>query len=187
MARTNTQRDRGFRFRTPFNQRLRSLTKLLSLLLAAAIFSFVSCGSARKSTTASAKTEAAPADEYANFYVDFMRTDKLSVALAEAEAQDKMVFIDFYTSWCLPCKLMDEDVFTDRAFGDFMNERFVSVKIDAERGNGPNLAMLYGVQAYPTLLFLDSKGRVLAKKEGAAYQTELRRMGTTALASATEG
>ena len=61
-----------------------------------------------------------------------------------------------------------------------MNEHFISVKINAEQGNGPNLAALYEVKSYPTLLFLDLNGRVKSRKEGAAYQTELRRMGNEA-------
>lgn len=79
---------------------------------------------------------------------------------------------------------MDEDVFTDPQFGAYMNENFISLKINAEAGNGPNLAALFNVKAYPTLLFLDSNGRVQTKKEGAAYQTELREMGNEALSGA---
>ena len=151
-------------------------------MLSAALLMMLACGSAKRADVA---VEEAPVeDAYANFFVDFMRTDRLAEALDRAKAEDKLVFLDFYTSWCLPCKLMDEDVFTDRQFGDYMNANFVSIKIDAEAGNGPNLAALYGVQAYPTLLFLDTNGRVRTKKEGAAYQTELRRMGDEALAAA---
>ena len=160
------------------------MTRLLAILLLATGFMLVACGAARNADKASARTEdAAVEDEYANFFVDFMRTDKLGEALSRAEAEDKLVFIDFYTSWCTPCKLMDEDVFTDRHFGDYMNANFVSIKVNAETGNGPNLAALYGVQAYPTLVFVDTNGRTLEKKEGAAYQTELRRLGDAALAA----
>ena len=159
------------------------LTRITSLVLLSVFFMLVACGSTRKADTA-ADNKVEEVDEYANFFVDFMRTESLSAALDRARAEDKLVFIDFYTSWCLPCKLMDEDVFTDRQFGDYMNENFVSVKINAELGNGPNLAAIYGVQAYPTLLFVDADGRVQTKKEGAAYQTELRRMGNEALAAA---
>ena len=151
---------------------LSRVTRICSLLLATAVFFLAACGASR----ATASKADPKADAYAKFYVDFVHTDKLGEALDQAEAQGKLVFIDFYTSWCLPCKLMDEDVFTDPAFGAFMNERFVSIKIDAEAGNGPNLAALYGVQAYPTLLFVDADGRVKARKEGAAYQTELRQL-----------
>lgn len=160
-------------FSTPSVSRFTFLIAISSLLLITA------CGASRSTADDRAKPVVAE-DPYANFFVDFMHTDRLTVALEKAKAENKLVFIDFYTSWCLPCKLMDEDVFTDKAFGEYMNKHFVSVKIDAEQGNGPNLAALYGVKSYPTLLFVDLNGRVKSRKEGAAYQTELRRMGNEA-------
>jgi thiol:disulfide interchange protein len=156
-----------------------SVSRFFILCLFSAFFIVTACSSTRG--TAPAETVESPVeDPYANFFVDFMHTDVLSEALARAEKENKMVFIDFYTSWCLPCKLMDEDVFTDQAFGDYMNQHFISIKVNAEVGNGPNLAALYEVKAYPTLLFVDLNGRVKSRKEGAAYQTELRRMGNEA-------
>ncbi len=158
------------------------MTRILSLMLMSALLLLMACGASHSAADKSATTKAKPAeDEYANFFVDFMRVDRLSEALERAKAENKLVFVDFYTSWCLPCKLMDEDVFTDREFGDYMNANFISVKINAEAGNGPNLAALFDVKSYPTLLFLDANGRVKTKKEGAAYQTELRKLGDEAL------
>lgn len=114
--------------------------------------------------------------------VDFMDSKLLGTVLERAEAENKLVFVDFYTTWCLPCQLMDEDVFPNKDIGDFMNENFISYKVNAEKGNGVNLRDLYQVQVYPTLLFLDTNGRVLVRKEGAAYHTELRNLGEQALA-----
>ena len=155
------------------------MTHAPSLAFAGALFAVAACGATRDRGAPAAETAAAAADPA--FRVDFLATDKLSDALERARAEGKLVFVDFYTSWCLPCRLMDEDVFTDPAFGEFMNERFVSVKIDAEAGNGPELATLYGVRAYPTLLWVDPEGRVRARREGAAYQTELRALSRAAL------
>ncbi len=115
--------------------------------------------------------------------VDFVASDNLTAVLEMAEGKEKLVFVDFYTTWCLPCKLMDEDVFTDKGIGTLMNDNFINYKIDAEKGNGPNLALLYQVNVFPTLLFLDEKGRVLVRKEGAAYQTELRSLAEEAMAN----
>ena len=47
--------------------------------------------------------------------------------------------------------------------------------------NGPELSMLYQVYAYPTLLFLDTNGRVLARKDGAAYHSELKDLADSAI------
>ena len=153
--------------------------RALCLSLLCVSVTFLSCGASRDGAAAKpAKGE----PDYSAYAVDFMPTDKLGDAIARAEKEGKLVFVDFYTSWCLPCKLMDEDVFTDRELGRYMNERFVSLKVDAEKGNGVNLASLYNVRAYPTLVFLDTRGRVVAQKEGAAYQRELRELGDQALA-----
>ncbi len=112
--------------------------------------------------------------------VQFTDHDKLMDVLEVAKTSNKLVFVDFYTTWCLPCKLMDEDVFTDEEFATYMNDNFINFKVNAEKGNGANLALLYQVAAYPTLLFLDEEGNVLVQKVGAAYQTELRQMGDEA-------
>lgn len=112
--------------------------------------------------------------------VQFTNADKLMDVLEVAKTSNKLVFVDFYTTWCLPCKLMDEDVFTDEEFATYMNDNFINFKVNAEKGNGANLAMLYQIAAYPTLLFLDEEGNVLVQKVGAAYQTELREMGNEA-------
>lgn len=106
----------------------------------------------------------------------FVESEQLKPVLEQARAKDKLVFVDFYTSWCLPCRLMEEDVFTDRDLAKYVNENFISCRIDAEKGNGVNLAMIYEVSAYPTLLFLDGNGQVLARKVGAAFQTEFRQL-----------
>ena len=48
------------------------------------------------------------------------------------------VFMDCYTSWCGPCKMMIQDVFSQEDVGQFMNTRFVNVKLDMEKGEGGN-------------------------------------------------
>ncbi len=123
----------------------------------------------------------APLEDYPKGQVFFEKSDLLSTVLDKAAEEDKLVFIDFYADWCLPCKMMDEDVFSDQTTADYLNDNFVNYKIDAEKGNGPDLAQLYNIQAYPTLLFLDTKGRVLVSKMGVAYHTELRKLGDQAL------
>lgn len=115
--------------------------------------------------------------------VQFVDSKTLTAVLEQAERENKLVFVDFYTTWCTPCKLMDEDVFPDKTIGTFFKNNFISYKVDAEKGNGVNLAVVYNVGVYPTLLFLNEKGRVLESKQGAAYHTELMEMANRALNS----
>ena len=57
-------------------------------------------------------------------------------ALNKAKAENKLVFVDCYTSWCGPCKYMLNNVFVLPEVGEFFNEHFVNVKYDMEQGEG---------------------------------------------------
>ncbi|MEO0733282.1 MAG: thioredoxin domain-containing protein [Bacteroidota bacterium] len=86
--------------------------------------------------------------------------------LAQAKAEDKIIFIDAYTTWCGPCKMMAAKVFPQEKVGTVYNERFINAKIDMEKGEGPGLAQRYAVQAYPTYLFVDGNGDIVHKGIG---------------------
>lgn len=115
------------------------------------------------------------------FAFDFVHSDNFEKVLDKAKREDKLVFVDVYTSWCLPCKMMDKDVFTHEPTADIINKNFISYKVNAEKDNGPQLSFNYSVNAYPTLLFLDAEGNVLERKEGVAYHSELLSMAQSAL------
>ncbi len=87
-------------------------------------------------------------------------------ALAKAKAENKLVFMDCYTSWCGPCKYMTETIFPQEKAGEFFNPKFVCVKFDMEKGEGPELAKRFGVRAYPTFLILRPDGTVQHKVVG---------------------
>lgn len=76
----------------------------------------------------------------------------LDEAAKAAEAENKLIFIDIYTSWCGPCKMMASKTFPQKEVGDYMNKTFVCVKFDAEKDDGPEVAKLYDVKAYPTFI-----------------------------------
>lgn len=87
-------------------------------------------------------------------------------ALKQAKKENKMLFLDCYTSWCGPCKMMSSKVFTQQYIGEFFNERFVNLKIDMEKGEGPDLQKRYDVKAFPTMMLLDGEGKVVYKVLG---------------------
>ena len=94
-----------------------------------------------------------------------------SEALKKAKEENKMVFVDCYTSWCGPCKYMADKVFPQKKLGKYLNDRFVSLKINAEQGEGVDIASKYSVSAYPTFLILKTDGtliyRIVGGTEGA--------------------
>lgn len=87
-------------------------------------------------------------------------------AIAEAKQEAKLVFIDFYTDWCGPCKMMARDVFPQKKVGDYLNAKFVCIKLNAEK-EGLEQAKRFEVKAYPTFLVLDTNEEVLLDIKGA--------------------
>lgn len=87
--------------------------------------------------------------------------------LAKAKQENKPIFLDAYASWCGPCKWMAANVFTQNGVAEFFNAKFINAKIDMEKGEGIKLAQKYQVQAYPTLLILNSDGEMLHRVCGA--------------------
>ena len=74
---------------------------------------------------------------------------------------------------------MDRNVFSDKRVGDYFNENFVSYKVDAD-GAGSHIAAIYDIKSLPTLLFLDSNGEVLARRDSAAGITDLKSLANKA-------
>ncbi len=100
---------------------------------------------------------------------------------AQAKKQDKIIFIDFYTTWCGPCKMLVKSVFPKKEVGDFFNKHFINYKVDAEKGEGVSLAKKYGVKAFPTLVFVNAEGEFLHQGIGGMQAEALIDLGKAAL------
>lgn len=85
-------------------------------------------------------------------------------AREKAAAENKIVFIDFYTTWCGPCKELDATTWRDPAVSALLAEKAVSLKIDAEKER--ELARRYKINAYPTLLLLKPDGTEIDRLVG---------------------
>ena len=90
----------------------------------------------------------------------------LDELLAQARTENKLVFIDCYTTYCPPCKLMLNKEFPKKEMGDYLNAGFVCAKMNLALGEGPELARKWDVHAFPTFLFLDSEGNILYRMTG---------------------
>ena len=77
-------------------------------------------------------------------------------ALAAAKQSRKIVMIDFFTTWCGPCKRLDKVTWKDAAVVKWLGETTVPLKIDAEKEVA--LAKRMGVVSYPTIAFVKPDG-----------------------------
>ncbi|MEL6804063.1 MAG: thioredoxin family protein, partial [Bacteroidota bacterium] len=89
-------------------------------------------------------------------------------ALELAAEQDKLLFIDFYTVWCGPCKQLDKYVFHNDSLKGLLGQQVVLLKYDAEQDTTFHLSKKYHVNSYPMGLLLTPEGRVLTRKAGFA-------------------
>ena len=82
-------------------------------------------------------------------------------ALDVARKENKLIFVDCYTSWCGPCKKLAKTVFTNPEVGKFFNEKFVSIKLNMEKPEGKDFKKMFTVSAYPTMFFINAKGEMV--------------------------
>jgi thioredoxin-related protein len=103
------------------------------------------------------------------------------IALDSAKKQQKIIFLDAYTTWCAPCKAMNRTIFTDKTVAAYYNRHFVNVQMDMEQGDGIGLAAAYQIKAYPTLLFIYPDGKVAHRGVGYQEVAAFLELGRTAL------
>jgi thioredoxin-related protein len=110
-----------------------------------------------------------------------------SIEEAEKLIKDnpRPIFIDTYTDWCGWCKKLDQDTFSNAIIAEILTTKYYPVKFDAEgkekvtfQGrtfvndgkSGPShqlaIALLKGQMSYPTVVFMNEKGQLLAPVPG---------------------
>jgi tetratricopeptide (TPR) repeat protein len=85
--------------------------------------------------------------------------------LQRAKRENRYVFIDFYATWCGPCKRLDEVTYPDSKVSDLLNS-MIAAKWDAEKDPWIAIAKQYKVSAYPTLILLDPSGKEVDRHLG---------------------
>lgn len=97
---------------------------------------------------------------------------------AKAKLENKYIFVDAYATWCGPCKAMSSDIFPKKEVGDFINNKFIAVKVQMDQtkedddyakawyGDAKFFAQEYKITAYPTILFFSTEGKLVHKSIG---------------------
>ena len=99
--------------------------------------------------------------------------ENLEQAVAQAKKENKAVLVNFTGSdWCIWCKRLNSEVFTQKEFEDYAKNNLVLVKLDFPRDipqtnetklYNNTLAQKFGIQGFPTILIMNSKGELVAK------------------------
>ncbi|MXV16487.1 thioredoxin family protein [Hufsiella ginkgonis] len=91
-----------------------------------------------------------------------------TLAKTESVKQNKLLIIDFYTTWCVPCKELDEAVFKDTTVSKQFAGQFVVLRYDAEKDNVHRLTLKHHVSFYPTTVVLNPAQRVVNRLIGSS-------------------
>ena len=94
-------------------------------------------------------------------------------AQEQAKADKKLLLVDFTGSdWCGWCIRLNREVFSKAEFQEYASKNLVLVEIDFPRSKAQSdtlkkqneqLAMQYQIQGFPTLVVLNSEGRVVGE------------------------
>lgn len=95
-----------------------------------------------------------------------------------AKQENKYIFLDCYTTWCGPCKIMDQNVYVNDTVGKYFSEKYISIKVQMDKTKKDNeqvqrwyedavkIGKEFHIEAYPTLTFLSPNGVVVHKETG---------------------
>jgi thiol:disulfide interchange protein len=116
--------------------------------------------------TASATPAAAPASE-----TQWLKS--LPEGLAAAKAENKPVLVDFFATWCGPCKQMDEQTWPDAGVKAAVT-KVVPVRLDVDQNE--DASAKFAVTGVPTVVILDATGKELDRIVGFAEPAEVLKL-----------
>jgi thioredoxin-related protein len=148
---------------------------------------FLQCKGSKKAVDGEVKKEKETEVVTKKYAFDFVEAPLLSDVLAQAKKENKWIYMDVGAKWCVPCQIMKKEVYTHKPTADFFNKNFITYLVDGEKGEGPDLRVIFNINSYPTLLFIDERGREMMKMESGIGATALMDFGKSALLKKGEG
>ena len=110
--------------------------------------------------------------------LQFAECANLGYLLEFADKMHKPIFLNFYAPWVENCTKMDQYVYTQDELASYFNTNFINYKINVGGASpGPELTDRFGVTVFPTLMFVDGKGKIMKKHEGPMSAAALLEMG----------
>jgi thioredoxin-related protein len=143
---------------------------LILLLLALFLAAIPSCARDETAREQASSSEGQQKDSVANWLA-------FDDGLAKARTENKPIFVEFYAEWCIFCKKFQKETIKNQQVANMLAENFVYVRLNAENSESQlryqgkslsnvELAQAFGVNAYPSLVFLDSKGQPITMLSG---------------------
>eukprot|EP01035_Chromulina_nebulosa_P047761 gene47761-64791_t len=112
---------------------------------------------------------------------------------AKAKAENKYIFVDAFTTWCGPCKMMAATIFPQESVGAFFNDKYINVKVQLDTTKKDNEEVIgwykdahdimvnYKVNVFPTYLFFSPDGELVHRSVGSSEAPEFIVKGKDAL------
>jgi thiol-disulfide isomerase/thioredoxin len=89
-----------------------------------------------------------------------------------ALSSNKFMIVDFWATWCGPCKKMDYDSWSNAEVNEVLGS-YIQVKIDIDANT--DLANKYGIQSIPNMFIMDGNGKVVYTFSGYHNAIELKK------------
>ena len=97
----------------------------------------------------------------------------------KAKKENKYIFLDAFTTWCGPCKMMSTEIFTQPGVGEFFNKNFINVAVQLDvtaldsqevkswYGDAAAIRNFYQIDSYPAYLFFNPRAELVHSIYGA--------------------